>query len=346
MTLAFANERVNGQPNYLRAAPAFHDVEQKVHVVIAAAACDETNRPLATAGSDAASMEEFVRSCGVTSVTRLTDRACTADRVLQAVEQACKLCRPDDYFVFYFSGYGVKSGYVSATGHSSGSASAFACLDERGQVTTQSLLRWDDFSEAVLRSCHASVRILLLLDCVHLCSIADVSGPRWASRQAVAISGFNEKRSPVGAGAPGGLFTQALLLAAGRLSMVGHEDYSAAVLYNATLKELTESFMAYQDISIQCAPGWSADQVAWPFVPAAGYEAPIYVAVQEDGAGRHTVHPTVLMCVQRESVLAPVSVEEYVAYVVGADASEKGLRSCTARATRACYGPAENCTIQ
>lgn len=335
------NSRINGKPEYVRAAPIFHEGDQKVRMLIVALDYARTGQPL-TCTQDGRNMEAFATYCEVPRLEAMYDEQCTRKAVLEAIQQTCSRCQPDDYFVFFYAGHGTNVADTNGD-EADGQDEAFVLVDGIGQVTADTLLVDDEFAEAICSSCHADVRILILVDCCHSGTVADLSRPCWAGRQAVSVAGCRDRQTSGDIGR-GGIFTHSMLLANAKLSRVGHEDFSVGALYNATLLEASEVFHAAQDVTIQAVAGFSPDQMAWPLVPPPGYEAPLHTAAAGAGA-TDGVHPETLKYVKPNAVTNPISIEEYIAQVTAGSGDHKGLRICTARPMRSCYGPGA-CSIQ
>jgi len=333
------NARVNGSPNYFRAAPLFHDEDHQVRMVVVANAYVLSNTSLPACTLDGQNVEALAHACGVQTVETLFDDKCTREALLQVVEHTCSRCRPNDVCILYFAGYNADA---NGTNLGDGPCNAFACVDRGGMVCQDSWLVDTELSDVLLRCCSPDVRILILADCCPSMSFPDITGSRWDGRQAIAITGCRNTQVSSEVCGRGGLFTHALLLALAKLSRVGHEDYSVGACYNAIVREAEESFRAYQEVVIQFAPQFSPDRMAWPLVPPLGYEAPLYLLCADgasaDSPDRLGVHPEITRYARPQNISAPVSVEEYINYVVGSDVvgvPQKG----NFRDTRACCAP-------
>jgi hypothetical protein len=189
-------------------------------------------------------------------------------------------------FVFYFAGRGTQIKDVSGD-EEDGLDEAFVLVNGSGQVTSDTLMLDDDFSDAIYGACHDdnTIRILILTDCGF--DIADLSGGKWHGRKAISIAAFGGSDNADGS-IIGGLFTQAMLLGVDRIGSlgiyhtrdkVGHLGldnlYSVGMLYNASLIENAAVFASKQQVTIQCTKNATADKMPWPFVAPAGYEAPL-----------------------------------------------------------------------
>lgn len=333
------NQQVNGQTNYRRAAPIFHQEDHRMHMLIVALDYKHTGRPL-TCTIAARNVEELARQCGVQWIVPIYDDECTRDAVLGAVRQMTSKCGPDDVFIFYFAGHGTHR--EDATGQAT-EEETFVLVDRNGQVSASTLLRGDDLASAILEGCKHETRILILTDTTFSGTIMDLGRGAWTGRQATLLSGTQDARCTEED--RGAIFTHAVLLAIDKLSKVGRENYSVGMLYNAALHEGDIVFSGKQDIIIQAAPRFSADQLAWPLVPPDGYQAPLSRCARPGGirsdAAKLGVSPVLLQHVRQEALNVPVSIEEYVSYVQGHSLFQ--LKPC--RACSAGYSGSQ-CTVQ
>mmetsp|Transcript_139268 Transcript_139268/g.388660 ORF Transcript_139268/g.388660 Transcript_139268/m.388660 type:complete len:345 (-) Transcript_139268:45-1079(-) len=330
------NRQVNGQANYKRAAPIFHHEDHRIHMLIAAMDYESTGRPL-TCTIDARSMEELAQQCGVRGLRALYNEQCTKEAVLGALQKLGSECGPDDYFIFYFAGHGANlrdAGGEEGGEEADGQEEALVCVNCKGQVSFETLLSDGEFCSQVLRSIHMETRILILIDCLHSGTILDLTKQDWRGREAISIVGCQDAQCSADAGR-GGIFTHALLLAVDKLSKVGRDNYSVGMLFNAALHEDELVFGSKQDITIQTAPKFFTDGMAWPLVPPLGYQAPLSRCADPGGIRDDRVisgiSSSVLRHVTYECLNVPVSIEEYLSHVQGGAILQlKPCRACTA----------------
>mmetsp|Transcript_74188 Transcript_74188/g.172066 ORF Transcript_74188/g.172066 Transcript_74188/m.172066 type:complete len:344 (-) Transcript_74188:86-1117(-) len=329
------NRQVSGQSKYKRAAPIFHQEDHHMHMLIAALDYEGSRRPL-SCSTEARSVEELARQCGVQGLKTMYNEQCTKEALLAALRQLGSQCGPDDYFIFYFAGHGTGLGDAGGD-EVDGEQEAFVCVNRTGQVSPETLLSDDDFCAQVLPSLHMETRILMLTDCLHSEAIVNLSKAAWQGRQAISITGCQDAHYAEDVDRSG-IFTHALLLAIDKLSKVGRDNYSVGMLFNATLYEDELVFGSKQDLSIQIPPKFSSDEMAWPLVPPVGYQAPLSRCAAELGNdhGGGTLSPagvsaSVLVHVAPEALNVPVSIEEYVNHVQGGAIFQlKPCRACTA----------------
>lgn len=332
LCLKVQNHQVNGQANYKRAAPIFHDEDHRTHMLVVALDYGRTGRPL-TCTTDAKNIEELARQCGVHELVTLLDEQCTREAMLGAIKQMGSKCGPDDYFLFYFAGHGA---HLLDTGCAEADepGEAFVCVNRKGKVSPQSLISGDEFGMEVISALPTETRILLLTDCCHTGTIVDLSKDVWRGRQAIAIAGCQDPQC-VDDTSRGGIFTHSMLLAIDKLSKVGRDNYSVGMLFNATLLEDELVFGGKQDVAVQAAPGFSPDAMAWPLIPPVGYQATLSRCTGPEGrlskAAAPSVSPALLQHVTYEALNVPVPIEEYIGYVQGgAVLRMKPCRACTA----------------
>mmetsp|Transcript_54629 Transcript_54629/g.130367 ORF Transcript_54629/g.130367 Transcript_54629/m.130367 type:complete len:286 (-) Transcript_54629:168-1025(-) len=238
---------------------------------------DYKNTPKSlSCGVDGQHMRQLLQACGVSSITSVLDNQCTKGRVRQAVRQVCSSCAPDDYFLFYYSGHGhfVRDLDGDEADHFD---EAFVCVDEQGQIKIpQSLYIDDEFHDDMVAALHPDTRVLLITDCCHSGTIADLDKPDMEGREAILLAGCLDPQTSgdLKRTQGGGIFTHSLLLAVQRLSQMGETECSVGRVFNETLEVDDEVFLSPQDLAIQCCLGHSPDQMAWPLIPRAPYQAP------------------------------------------------------------------------
>jgi len=245
-----------------------------IYVLILALDYKATSNPL-TCSIDGRNMEQLVRSCGIPpqNITAMYDEQCTKENVSQAVAQMGSQCGPGDYFVYYYSGHGTNM--QDQTGdEADGQDEAFCFVTPDGQVSYDSCMSDDDFSHLMTESLDEDVNVLILTDCCHSGTIADFNTGDWAGRKAVSIAGCQDEQTSGDIGR-GGIFTHSMLLAIGALKEEDDDDYSVAKLYNGTLEKDDSVFDSKQDITLQTAPGFKPNAMAWPLVPQEGWQPPL-----------------------------------------------------------------------
>jgi len=358
---------VQAHANYEREGPARSETQTATWMLIVGIDYDSTDRPL-NSSIDANNIKNFAESCGVQHCLHLSNEKCTREAILESVQEAAQQCGPDDYFIFYYAGYGAHVELANGNAHYwderdhrmlPGRDEAFVCVNTDGQYSEDTMMIASDLAHTVTSSFHPKTRIILLSDGCHSGTIWTLSKEEWIGREVVAISGFQDHDGPGNPG-QGGLFTHALLLAADKLSQLSCVDCSVGLLYNAILTENTNVFRNTQDIVLECVPGFSSDRMAWPLLPNSKYQAPLNVCAgltskpktngnsgasfsvweTNDVEVMNTLGVTsgVVSCASRRALLKPVDIEEYLQDVFCGDSpdghfidnlQERALQACT-----------------
>lgn len=269
------NQQVPDGADYERAAPVVSQIGE-VHMLIIALDYKGTEYYL-TATSDAKNMVELARACQVQDIVTLYDGQCTRANVLQAIEEVGGRCGPDDYFVFYYAGHGVQTEDLSGD-EEDGLDEAFLLVDGRGRFHKGTLLIDDDFALALREAMDPNVRILVLTDCCHSGTIADLDSDHdWRDYDAMSIAATLDEQEAEEHSKEGGIFTHSLLLAISKLQQKGEYDYSVGRLFNKTLWRHAKVFQTRQDMQIQSSRN-DFSEMAWPLVPVVPYTAPLQKA--------------------------------------------------------------------
>jgi hypothetical protein len=225
-------------------------------------------------------MEELLKFCEVQDVTCMYDKQCTKQNVLKVIAEVGARCEPDDYFVFYYAGHGTNVEDLDGD-EEDGQDEAFCFVDRNGRISQKSLLTDDEFAEAIIAAVDEDVRVLILTDCCHSGTIADLDKDDWGNIHAISITGCLDEETSGDIGR-GGIFTHSMLLAIDKLENAGEEDYSVGFLYNATVEQDDKVFRSAQNITIQSTNAVHPDEMAWPLIPLGGsYEAPFTKAMEE-----------------------------------------------------------------
>mmetsp|Transcript_52080 Transcript_52080/g.149323 ORF Transcript_52080/g.149323 Transcript_52080/m.149323 type:complete len:271 (+) Transcript_52080:2-814(+) len=262
----------------------------------------------------------------------LYNEECTRDAVLRAARQMASKCGEEDVFVFYFAGHGTAAEDAGADSNS------FVLVDKNGQVSASTLLSGDELLSEVFQVLPQHTRVLLLTDTAFHDVLLDLNLGSAVDRQVLSITGTQDQGCPEED--RGTIFTHTLLLAIDKLSKVGRDNYSVGMMFNAALHENDLVFSSKQDLTIQSAPGFSPDAMAWPLVPPLGYQAPLSRCAGPGGirsdSARGVLSAALLPHVRQEALNLPVSIEEYVGLVMGQSLFKyKPCRACNAGLTAA-----------
>lgn len=257
------------------AAAAFDsDRTGNVHLLIMALDYKQTSNPL-TCTMDGRNMQELARACGVNDVEVMFDEECTSANVTSKVIEMSQRCEPDDYFIFYYSGHGTNVADQSGD-EADGQDEAFCFVDANGQISYETIMTDDTFAELITENLNSEVRILILTDCCHSGTIADLSKSEWDDFEAISITGCMDSQTSGDVGT-GGIFTHSMLLAIENLkkSDDAQDEYSVGMLYNTTLAFDDKVFNSAQDITIGTTKSVKPNAMMWPLVPQQPYVSPM-----------------------------------------------------------------------
>lgn len=238
-----------------------------VHMIICALDYKNTSFPL-TCTQDGDNMMELARLCNA-NVEKLYNEEATVENVCKLIKMVGTRCGPDDYFVFYYAGHGANLPDQDGD-EDDGQDEAFCFVDKEGRTSPKCWLRDDDFAKLVTSSVHAFTNILVLADCCHSGTVADLNKPIWDGYRAISIAGCKDQQTSGDTG-KGGIFTHSLLLAIDGLKVAARSTYTVDDLYHETLIVDDEVFNSLQDITMQSRPNAC---MAWPLVPPGHFVAP------------------------------------------------------------------------
>mmetsp|Transcript_754 Transcript_754/g.2202 ORF Transcript_754/g.2202 Transcript_754/m.2202 type:complete len:288 (+) Transcript_754:112-975(+) len=266
------NQEVPEDPDYDDPAPAVGG-PGAIFMVICTLDYKNTTAPL-SCSVDGRNMLHLAQCCMIPEqhVVVLVDEQCTKENVANVIWNVGQQCRPLDYFIFYYSGHAVGVADLSGD-ESDGQDEAFCFVDDTGKLSRDSVMIDDDFAEIMTTSLHEGVRTIILTDCCHSGTIADFNAGDWHEREAISISGCldSQKSGDIGCG---GIFTHSMLLAIADLTESQEFDYSVGRLFNETLDKDRRVFNSRQDITLQCAPRFMPNWMAWPLIPRGRYLPP------------------------------------------------------------------------
>eukprot|EP00929_Paragymnodinium_shiwhaense_P008178 TRINITY_DN112122_c0_g1_i1.p1 TRINITY_DN112122_c0_g1~~TRINITY_DN112122_c0_g1_i1.p1 ORF type:complete len:357 (-),score=82.49 TRINITY_DN112122_c0_g1_i1:112-1182(-) len=263
------NTAVPAGANFSKPKPS--DTGNKVHLLITANDYKNTANPL-TCSMDGRNMEELANLCGVDIVVAMYDDECQKDLVADKLREMAQNVEEDDVFIFYYSGHGANLPDQDGE-EADGQDEALCFTDANGQVNYNSCMRDDDFAE-LMTSTLKPCRLIILTDCCHSGSIADLSKECWDDFQVISITGCKDGQTSGDVGT-GGIFTHSMLVALQKLVESGEDDFSIGMLYNVTLKYDDSLFHSEQDITLTCGGGATSDSMVWPLVPPDTYKSPL-----------------------------------------------------------------------
>jgi len=275
--LKVTNRPVQAQANFQRAAG-----DGEVHLLICALDYKRTQNPL-TCSMDGRNMQALANACGIRDVVAMYDEECTKERVFQAIHEVGGRCDEDDYFIFYYSGHGT-SMHDEDGDEDDGKDEAFCFVDAAGQLSADTFMTDDEFATAVVEATSEEVRILILTDCCHSGTIADLDKDEWGNREAILVAGCLDSETSGDMGR-GGIFTHSMLLAIDQLQDAHEDEYCVGMLYNACLENDNKIFHSAQNITIQASRSVAPERMAWPLIPRSDYQAPLTKAAAAAGGG-------------------------------------------------------------
>mmetsp|Transcript_41070 Transcript_41070/g.118087 ORF Transcript_41070/g.118087 Transcript_41070/m.118087 type:complete len:656 (+) Transcript_41070:89-2056(+) len=239
-----------------------------VHMVICALDYANTKCPL-TCTLDGENIAELASLCNA-KINTLVNEDATVGKVSDLVHQVGSRCGAGDYFIFYYAGHGASLPDQDGD-EEDGKDEAFCFVDCNGRTSPDCWLRDDDFAKLVTSSVHPETKIIILADCCHSGTVADLNKTVWSGYQVVSIAGCKDEQTSGDTG-KGGIFTHSFLLAVDELCRQKRTAYSLGELYRETCKIDDTVFRSVQDISIQAVPD---DSLPWPLVPPTQYVAPL-----------------------------------------------------------------------
>lgn len=229
---------------------------------------------------DGRNMAELAQACGITSVRSISDEGqpLTKDMAMKAIEEIAEQCGDDDCLVFYYSGHGTQLKDQAGDDRNEETEEeddAYCFQDEHGQINYGSCWDDDDFSQFMVDTIPDGTQTIILSDCCHSDTIADLGKKQWADKQCISISGCldNQTSGDIGRG---GIFTHSLLLAIDQLSGEGEDNYSVATVFNRTLSCKLKRFgKSGQQIAAEHTDAVIPQDMAWPLIPQIQYTAPL-----------------------------------------------------------------------
>jgi len=286
------------------------EFQPAVHMLVCALDYKKTACPL-TCTMDGNNMLDLARHCNAKTTKALYDEEATRPNVVKSIKEVGSKCKPGDYFIFFYAGHG--SSLKDNDGdEEDGIDECFCLVDKHGQTSKKDWLRDDDFAKAVSSSVSRGTNIVVISDCCHSGTVADLGRPEWRGHRAISISGCTDKQTSGDTGS-GGIFTHALLLAIQKLNKKGLRKYSLQDLYVTTLAKDDKIFRSPQDITLHTVPGFSSDGMEWPLVPPESYKAPYRTTLQQFADALHM--PVLLGSKDNGTAAAPEVVQQKSCFV-------------------------------
>jgi len=250
----------------------------EVHMLLCALDYKQTANPL-TCSVDGKNMERLVAQCGVRDFTAMYDEQCTHPAVADALRGVASRCQDGDYFVFYYSGHGTNLADQSGD-EEDGQDEALCLVTESGQINYHSCMTDDELADIITENVPPSCKVLIITDCCHSGTIADLDREQWNDFQAISMTGCMDNQTSGDMG-KGGIFTHSMLVSIQKLLESGHDEFSVGKLYNTTLTYDDRIFNSPQDISMQYSNGCNPSQVKFPLIPQGPYISPMMAAKRD-----------------------------------------------------------------
>eukprot|EP00931_Biecheleriopsis_adriatica_P100683 TRINITY_DN75940_c0_g1_i1.p1 TRINITY_DN75940_c0_g1~~TRINITY_DN75940_c0_g1_i1.p1 ORF type:complete len:424 (+),score=107.80 TRINITY_DN75940_c0_g1_i1:72-1274(+) len=249
-------------------------VRENVHVLILALDYKGTGHEL-TCTMDGNNFSQLCQTCGVQDVEKMYDNMATKENVKKKVKEMSSRVKPDDYFIFYYSGHGSQVADRDGD-EDEGKDECLCTVGPNGELAGEYFMTDDEIVDLLTSSFKKSVRQIIICDCCHSGTMTDMGNKKWKGREACSMSGCQDDQTSGDMG-KGGIFTHSLLLALDDIvnSDGADEEITCALVYNTTLHEDDKVFNSAQDIAIACPKTTKPNAIAWPLVPPEGYKAPL-----------------------------------------------------------------------
>lgn len=244
----------------------------EIHILMTCLDYPGSNMEL-TATKDGDHFKELAEYCGVTDITYLKNEECHKPNVKKHLKKFCKKCTEDDWFIYFYAGHGTQVPDLDGD-ESDGFDEALVLVSPQGRIGRPHCLIDDELADVLCKYLHPDAHMLIITDCCHSGSIADLDKEQWQDRKVVAIGACHDDQTAGDKKHMGGILTSSMLCAVQAFQDEDNHEYTCANLYNRTVDKDDELFGSKQDIMISAAPGFHACEMSWPLVPQGGYEAP------------------------------------------------------------------------
>lgn len=246
------------------------DKSAVVRAILIASDYAQTDTPLDCVRFNGVQMQQLLQRCGIQEVHTLFQNDVTKSKIVDTVQSVGSQCGPDDTVFIYFLGHGDYQD--DKDGDEADGQDEVLCLvgDDPSQWDYMSD---DEWSQLITSSVPSETRILIVTDCCHSGSMADMARPEWKDREAINIAGCADDETSMDTGS-GSFMTNCLVKAIGNFESEGNDEYSVAELYNAMMEVFDadvrpslESMGLNQSIAIECPAGFNYNKMPWPLVP-------------------------------------------------------------------------------
>jgi hypothetical protein len=227
----------------------------------------------------------FVQMCeeaGIDDITYLTDAnyiinamqhtAPTKDVVIATMADIGSRCHGDDMFIFFYAGHGDNVEDLDGD-EDDGKDEAFVLMDAFGNGNEDTYLVDDEFSDALVDYFPPGCRILIVTDCCHSGTIADLDNERkYGDRPVVHIAGTQDHQEAADTGM-GGAATTAMIETVRQLELgKGAGKYTVQQVFQNMQKWLiTRGYTAasrvdpdLQNITLNWTAAADPGKMPWP----------------------------------------------------------------------------------
>lgn len=235
--------------------------------------------------------DNFIGMCeeaGIDDITYLTDQnylfnaargtAPTKECVLATIADVGARCSGEDMFIFFYAGHGDNVEDLDGD-EDDGKDEAFVLMDAFGNGNEDTYLVDDEFSDALVDSFPPGCRILIVTDCCHSGTIADLDNERkYGDRPVVHIAGTQDHQEAADTGT-GGAATTAMIETIRELEMgKGAGKYTIKQVFQNMQKWLiTRGYTAsarvdpdLQNITLNWTAAADPGKMPWP-ITKGGY---------------------------------------------------------------------------
>lgn len=216
----------------------FRETEGKVRMLVIALNYDYHKGAELTGISDGDNMMRIADLAQCEDVTFMRDDVendnelfPTQENVKAKIKEIAYRCGPEDFFVFFYAGHGVNVKDRPPLDEEDGLDEAFATPGRDYQLEEKYFFVDDDFSDTLDKSFPEGVRLLVLCDCCHSATIADIDSRHWDHRiLSICAAQDNEESRDTG---KGGVLTIAIEAVIKELSFErGQNEYSIQTVFD------------------------------------------------------------------------------------------------------------------
>lgn len=231
----------------------------EVHALIVCLNYDYSEGNELTGIRDGKTFERLCRQAHVDDVMTMYDDCDKSDpsfpfkaNVIRAITECGRKTKPEDFFIMFYAGHGENVPDHPPCDEDDGQDEAFVLPGPNNEVAEDKYyLIDDDFVAAVESSFNKECRIILVFDCCHSATLADIDSHAWKHR-ILSISACQDDEEATDTGR-GGLLTIALEKTIKELAVSrGKKEYSIESLYTRCHKH-AQSMTNEQELELQHA---------------------------------------------------------------------------------------------